>query len=101
VTRAGLFVRLDETGADGLVPISSLGREYFVYDEAALSLIGDETGRRHRLGDRVRVKLMEADTITGSLVFRLTDWEETEAPAPARRKRGRRPRRSARGRRRT
>ncbi|MDP6705048.1 MAG: ribonuclease R [Alphaproteobacteria bacterium] len=100
VTRAGLFVRLDETGADGLVPISSLGREYFHHDEAAHSLVGADTGQRHRLGDRVRVKLVEADTITGSLVFRLTDWEETEAPPGPRRKGGRRPRRSPRGRRR-
>ncbi len=99
VTRAGLFVRLEETGADGLVPISSLGREYFVHDEAARALIGQDTGRRHRLGDRVRVKLLEADTVTGSLVFRLTDWEEKEAPVPSRQKRGRPPRRTPHGRR--
>ena len=88
VTRAGLFVRLSETGADGLVPIGSLGSEYFIYDEAAQALIGERTGRRHRLGDRVQVKLVEADTVTGSLSFRLTDWEEHEASTGTTRKRG-------------
>ena len=89
-TRAGLFVRLDETGADGLVPISSIGAEYFHVDEEARALIGERSGRRHRLGDRVRVRLLQADPVTGSLSLRLTDWTEddTQTSAPKKRKSG-------------
>ena len=53
VTRAGLFVKLDETGADGFVPMSTLGSDFFVYDEARHAVIGRRTGEMHRLGDRV------------------------------------------------
>jgi ribonuclease R len=99
VIRAGLFVRLNETGADGLVPISSLGSEFFIHDEAAQALVGERTGRRHRLGDRVQVRLVEADTVTGSLNFRLTDWEEHEHAQPAPRRRGPAPGQRSHGRR--
>ena len=78
VARAGLFVRLDETGADGLVPIGTIGREYFILDEESQSLIGERTGRVHRLGDGVRVRLVRADTITGKLALELVDWAEHE-----------------------
>ena len=71
VTRFGMFVTLDETGADGLVPISSLGREYFEHDERRHCLVGRSTGTAFFLGDRVRVKLAEAEPITGGLVFEL------------------------------
>src|SRR5690606_34029050 len=60
VTRAGLFVRLDDTGADGLTPIRSLGTEYFQYDEARHALVGTRSGVMHRLGDAVEVRLVEA-----------------------------------------
>ena len=53
VTRFGLFVRLDETGADGLVPVSSLGSEYFTHDDRAHALVGERTGQRYTLGRRV------------------------------------------------
>ena len=69
VTGAGLFVRLDETGADGLVPISTLGDEYFRFDETRQTLTGDRTGRSFRLGDSVRVALREASPVTGGLIF--------------------------------
>jgi len=71
VTRAGLFVRLDETGADGLVPMRSLGGEYFRYDESHHALIGERTGEAHRLGDRAEVKLVEAIPVAGALRFEL------------------------------
>ncbi|MGE0658080.1 MAG: ribonuclease R [Reyranellaceae bacterium] len=71
VTRFGMFVTLDETGADGLVPISSLGREYFEHDERRHCLIGRSTGTSYFLGDKVRVRLAEAEPITGGLVFEL------------------------------
>jgi len=71
VTRFGLFVTLDETGADGLVPISSLGREYFEHDERRHCLVGRSTGLTFYLGDKVRVKLAEAEPITGGLIFEM------------------------------
>ncbi len=77
VTRFGLFVRLAGSGADGLVPISALGNEYFFHDEAAHALIGERSGAGYRLGDVVRVRIMEAAPITGGLRLEmLTD------PAP-------------------
>jgi len=81
VTRFGLFVRLDETGADGLIPISSLGRDYFQHDEAAHALVGQRSGQRWTLGRRVEVKLVEATPLTGGLVLEmLSDAEEGKPP---------------------
>jgi ribonuclease R len=71
VTRAGLFVKLDDTGADGLIPIRSLGTEYFDYDEARHALIGSRSGAMHRLGDVVDVRLVEAQPVAGALRFEL------------------------------
>ena len=71
VTRFGLFVRLNETGADGLVPVSKLGGEYFVHDDRAHALVGDRTGARWPLGMRVTVKLAEATPITGGLLLEM------------------------------
>jgi ribonuclease R len=73
VTRAGLFVTLDETGADGLIPIRTLPGDYYVHDEKSHSLTGRRSRRRYVLGDRVRVRLDEANTVTGSLVFAIID----------------------------
>ncbi len=71
VTRAGLFVKLDQTGADGFVPMSTLGGDYFRYDEARRAVIGTRTGEMHRLGDQVEVKLVEAAPLAGALRFEL------------------------------
>jgi ribonuclease R len=71
VTRFGLFVRLNETGADGLVPVSKLGGEYFVHDDRVHALVGERTGARWPLGMPVQVKLAEATPITGGLVFEM------------------------------
>jgi ribonuclease R len=71
VTRAGLFVKLDDTGADGLIPIRSLGSEYFNYDETRHALVGSRSGAMHRLGDVVDVRLVEAQPIAGALRFEL------------------------------
>ncbi|HYW60688.1 MAG TPA: ribonuclease R [Xanthobacteraceae bacterium] len=70
-TRAGLFVKLDETGADGFIPARTLGDDYFRYHENKHALIGDATGETHRLGDRVRVRLAEAAPVAGALRFEL------------------------------
>jgi ribonuclease R len=71
VTRFGLFVTLDETGADGLVPISSLPSDYYVHDRARHCLIGRRGGLAFSLGDRIEVDLAEANALTGSLLFQL------------------------------
>ncbi|WP_309629116.1 ribonuclease R [Brevundimonas sp.] len=84
VTRFGLFVRLDETGADGLVPVSSLGNEYFTHDDRAHALVGERSGQRYTLGRTVEVKLKEATPITGGLLFEmLSDAEPRDPNAPA------------------
>ncbi len=80
VTRFGLFVRLKETGADGLVPVSSLGGEYFVHDDRSHALVGERTGQRWRLGAEVEVRLVEATPITGGLLFEMLS--DPEAPDP-------------------
>jgi len=82
VTRAGLFVKLDETGADGFVPISTIGNEYFMHDEAHHALIGRDTGTMHRLGDVVEVRLVEVAPVAGALRFELLSEGR---PAPRRR----------------
>jgi ribonuclease R len=71
VTRFGLFVALEATGAEGLIPIRSLGSEYFTHDETHHALVGRTT--RYQLGEILSVRLAEADTITGGLVFELID----------------------------
>jgi ribonuclease R len=94
VTRFGLFVRLAETGADGLVPISSLGTEYFVHDEAAHALVGQQSGATWRLGREVEVRLREATPITGGLLFEMLSAPDAGEATGARRrapKRGRPP----------
>jgi ribonuclease R len=71
VTRAGLFVKLSDTGADGLIPVRTLGEEYFNYDETRHALIGSRSGAMHRLGDVVDVRLVEAAPVAGALRFEL------------------------------
>lgn len=84
VTRFGLFVRLDETGADGLVPVSSLGGEYFHHDDRVHALVGERSGQRWTLGRTVEVKLREATPVTGGLVFEmLSDPAPRDPNAPA------------------
>jgi len=71
VTRAGLFIKLDDTGADGFVPARTLGNDYFRYEEAMHAMVGSRGGETHRLGDRVTVKLVEAAPVAGALRFEL------------------------------
>ena len=69
VTRAGLFVKLTDTGADGFIPARTIGDEYFRYEEAARAMIGNRSGETYRLGDPVTVKLVEAAPFAGALRF--------------------------------
>ena len=93
VTRAGLFVKLDETGADGFVPIRTIGDEYFRHDEARHALVGRDTGATHRLGDAVEVRLVEVAPVAGALRFELLS-EGRPAPTSKRAKPGRKPRKT-------
>jgi ribonuclease R len=70
VTRAGLFVKLDDTGADGFIPARTIGEEYFRYQEGHHALVSS-SGETYRLGDRVTVKLVEAAPVAGALRFEL------------------------------
>ena len=89
VTRAGLFVKLNETGADGLIPVRMLGTEYYNYDETRHALIGSRSGAMHRLGDVVEVRLVEAAPVAGALRFELLS-EGQVAPRGGRMREGRR-----------
>ncbi|MFK0330580.1 ribonuclease R [Rhizobium sp. NPDC090275] len=71
VTKSGLFVALPDYGADGFIPISTLGMDYFIYDEAHQALSGEKTGLGYRLGDSVKVKLVEAIPLAGALRFEM------------------------------
>jgi ribonuclease R len=92
VTRAGLFVKLQDTGADGFIPARTIGDEYFRFDEAARSMIGNRSGETYRLGDAVTVKLVEAAPVAGALRFELQSAGRHDGGAkqrPARRPFGR------------
>ncbi|WP_373456261.1 ribonuclease R [Rhizobium sp. L1K21] len=92
VTRAGLFIALPQYGADGFVPISTLGSDYFIYDEAHQALTGEKTGLGYRLGDSVSVRLAEAAPLAGALRFEMLS-EGRKMPTAIRsfHKSGRRP----------
>ncbi len=83
VTRFGLFVTLDDSGADGLIPISTLPEDYYDHIAAEHSLVGRRWGRRYSLGERVSARLKEADPITGGMVLELMEDEAEARPAPA------------------
>ena len=69
----GFFATVDGLGGDGLVPAAILGNEYFRFDEAARALIGDETGETFRQGQRIELRLVEANPASGALRFELPE----------------------------
>ncbi|HEY2011138.1 MAG TPA: ribonuclease R [Rhizomicrobium sp.] len=73
VTRFGLFVRLADSGAEGLIPIRSLGADFFHHDEKRQALVGQRTRASYGMGDDLKVELMEAAPLTGGLRFALMD----------------------------
>jgi ribonuclease R len=81
VTRAGLFVKLHETGADGFVPARTIGDEYFHYDEAHHAMVGRHSGTTYRLGDAVTVKLVEAAPVAGALRFQVLSQGRAGRPS--------------------
>ncbi len=97
VTKAGLFVTLPTYGADGFVPISTLGNDYFHYDESRQALIGEKTGLGYQLGDAVDVKLAEAIPLAGALRFEmLSEGQKMGAATRSFHKAGRRGRQAPR-----
>ena len=88
IAKFGVFVKLDETGADGLVPISTLGREFFHFDRDSGTLMGADSGRIIALGQRARVKLIEAAPVTGGIAFEMLEIEDDKIPAGGRPSRG-------------
>ncbi len=85
VTRFGLFIRLNETGADGLVPIRSLPNDFYIHDEARHALVGRRTRRTYRLCAPVFVRLVESSIETGSTIFEIVGTEGADiAPQPRR-----------------
>jgi ribonuclease R len=93
VAKFGVFVRLDETGADGLIPVRSLGREFFHFDREAGTLMGSDTGLTIGLGQRVTVRLAEAAPVSGGIALDLVSIEGEQMPKGGRGGRGKPPRR--------
>ncbi len=85
----GFFATVEDLGGDGLIFAKDLGQEYFRYDEASRSLIGDETGETYRVGQRLTLRLAEANPVSGSLRFELAEGSYGGASAPPRRDRTR------------
>lgn len=88
IARFGVFVKLDETGADGLVPMRELGREYFKYDQDNNILVGSETGMTIGLGQRVLVRLSEAVPVTGGIALELLEIDGKKTGKSPQRGRG-------------
>jgi ribonuclease R len=78
----GIFVALDDVFVEGLVHVSELGKDYFHFDEGAHAMVGERSGRRFRLSDRVRVQLMRVDLDHNKIDFRLVQ-ETVSAAQPA------------------
>jgi len=93
IAKFGVFVKLDETGADALIPIRSLGDEYFDYDQDSQTLMGSKTGIIIGLGVKVVVKLLEAAPVTGGLIAEIVTLDERTLPKGSNRGRGKPPRR--------
>ena len=71
VTKAGLFVQLPQYGADGFIPISTLGDDYYHFDEGARALVGERSGKGFQLADPVEVKLVEVAPMAGAIRFEM------------------------------
>ena len=93
VQKFGAFVKLDGTGADGLLPIREIGNEYFHFDRDAQTLVGSETGVEIGIGQRVTVRLAEASPLTGGLILELLELDGATVVQGPKTKRGRSARR--------
>ncbi len=80
VQKFGLFATILNFGGDGLLPISTIGDEYFVYEEKAQKLVGSDTGTEYKVGDRLKLRLAEANPLSGALKFELPEQEGKVEP---------------------
>lgn len=80
IARFGVFVKLDETGADGLLPMRAIGHEYFHFDAESQTLMGADSGLVIAIGDKVIVKLAEAVPVTGGLTLELVEHDGSTMP---------------------
>jgi ribonuclease R len=81
VTGFGLFVALDDIYTEGLVHVSELGTDYFHFDATKHQMLGERTGKRYRLGDRVRVKVVRVDMESTKIDFVLAEDSEVDETA--------------------
>jgi ribonuclease R len=95
----GFFATVEGLGGDGLVPASTLGSDYFRYDEASQTLVGDDTGERFELGQRLKLRLAEANPVSGGLRFELPDAPVVSKRLPRGGQRSSEPKRRVQGRR--
>ena len=84
----GLFVSLDDIYTEGLVHVSELGADYFHFDAAKHQMLGERTGKRYRLGDRVRVKVVRVDMESTKIDFVLVEDEDRETGKTSGNKKG-------------
>ena len=98
VTGFGLFATIEGLGGDGLLPIRDLGGEYFAHDAALHRLEGQDSGTTYALGDRLQLRLAEANPVTGGLRFALPDAPEGGGERRERRGRPEKHKRGKRGR---
>ncbi len=84
IQRFGAFVKLDESGADGMIPIRTIGREFFHYDARTQTLMGADTGLTLTVGQRVLVRLAEATPVTGGIMLELLEVQGNALPAGGR-----------------
>ena len=81
IAKFGIFVKLDESGADGLVPMRAVGNEYFHYDRESGTLMGEDSGRIIRLGQRALVRLADVTPVTGGIELELLELDGKAMPA--------------------
>jgi ribonuclease R len=94
VTSFGVFVALDDAYVEGLLHVTELGNDYFHYEKARHEMVGERTGVKYRLGDRVTIKVVRVDLETTKIDFSLVNKAESLEPstkskntrAPAKRK---------------
>ncbi|MEM9581051.1 MAG: ribonuclease R, partial [Pseudomonadota bacterium] len=80
IAKFGIFVKLDDSGADGLVPLRTLGSEFFHFDAESQTLMGSDSGRIIQLGMRATVRLAEAAPVTGGVILELITLDGKALP---------------------
>jgi ribonuclease R len=73
VANFGVFATVEGIGGDGLLSVRDLGQEYFRFDEAARTLTGEHSGETYALGQRLQLRLAEANPVSGALTFSLPE----------------------------